>query len=198
MASRKLPPPATRPATNTERGRAAKIRAKKRAGKRLKETERQFLRRYERARDIFSRRPTESRAGGRTKPKTSARQDAHRFARELAEWFAPGAAREQESETLRFATPGAVAIATSEIRWDEGVPVPDLDDIGTIPELAESGRSVGLRGLLERADGTTQWVTLNALTPDWDDAFGDFLDNAEDALEAYAADGVIAVSVIVR
>lgn len=190
MAKRARPPAAARAATNTERGRAAKARARVRAGV-ARRGDRALLRDYDRARKVFASRPAV------LAPRSSARQDAARFARSLGGWL--GAPTGQTSKTLRRADSAhsVRGIGTSDVTYD-GLALLGVGELGEPPELRGSGRSIGVRAELVRDDGSTQWVTLNALTPDWDDALASVYEALDESLEAYNATAIVTISVIAR
>lgn len=185
---------ADRPATKIprrERDRAYRIRRKIREGKRTTKADRDWLRGYERARHGSKRR---------------AADDGLDLAKALGEWlFGPDNSTIERVGWQREPAPGRPGIPIVRVRpvdstygvvaghFESGT----LQDIGAPSMPPSSGRAAAVRVQYDQGDGATRWVSVASYTDDWDLLGDDLSAEIAEAGDAYGAEGIAGIAVMV-
>lgn len=177
-----------KPATSTERSRAARLRARLRAGDGLSRAESRFLDRYERRYDTVAR--AVARVEKARKPRSSREQDAERIAKRLAAW------RGIDAPVKVKPAYGGIGVE-AKVGSRRGATLAGYE-YGSPPDLPKAtGRLAAVRMRIDTPEGK-RWVSMNALTDDWGNLEGE-LDASLDSIEdAYGATGIYGWSVYVR
>lgn len=169
-------PNAERPATRKERSKAYRIRKKRRQKKKLKRDEYNWIRSYEKDRELFKQGPPNSRE----------RKHSKNIAEELESVLNP----KTIPETSREWTPGAIT------RRFEEASIPILDGTAR-PDLGPGdGTAVSIRVEIIDEDGNRRWTTVIAATTDLENVPGDFIAALKEIMLHYKAEAVTAISVI--
>lgn len=193
-----------KPRSNTERGRAAKLRARLRARGRLSRAERAWLAAYERETSRRSKSRSKAKAARAKKPRhRSARADAIRFVLALAKWSG-GAVDDVEARWIRDPKPGRPGSGEARVEVAD-VLGGDPRDFYRILESRglprtpsnPANRAANIRVRVESDEMGDIWLSLAALSKDWDQLIADAMNKLARILEKYQADAIIAWSVYV-
>lgn len=199
MAKRRV----ERAASNTERGRASTLRSRLDAGARIGARDREWLEQYDADRRRFAR----ERAERKPKRPPSARVEAERIARWVADYITEGDFAdviEVDSAWVRKPARGRGGIARAEATWGDEPVIPTRDvERAWWLVVNHSDRVANVRVLVRVGDRPPVWTSLTALTSRWDNIPADMLralDELETRPSLRAGDedadvGIVAVSV---
>ena len=199
----------TRKRTNTERGRAAKLRAKQRARGRLTAAERRWLAAYGRATTAHKARKTSAPTAKKRKPRrrAGAKRDALQILTAWGDWAggmsAPVVSWHSGREPRRGRPGSAVAVADVEMHIPAATDVDafaDLqDELGmpTMPPESGRGASVKLKIKTEMTGRKPMWVSLGNLSSRWQEMTDDAIAKLFEMITRYYATDILAISIYV-
>ena len=187
-------PRAARARSNTERGKASRLRARGRTEP-LSAKDARWLQRYRSA--VFKAKRIRSVRAARQRSRSPA-EDAGALATAIAEWLGQDSVL-QETEAGSLSGGAAVEARLGEPADLEEQPLSGVPDLA--PHLT-GGHAMTVRVELlvsesKRAPGGSRWATILAYTDDPDVAGLDLAVALQEAYDAYRAQGVAAVAVLV-
>lgn len=186
-----------KPKSNTERGRASRLRSRRAAGVVLSARDASFLRQYDRsvvkARAARRKSAAAKRRRERRGPPGSARTAAESLVAALARWMpGPEHGADIDSRWARPPKPGrpGVAVARAEVHATEigGIDPssPEAMEIEA-PEFPESyGRRANVRArIVTEGESVGSWISLGALSANWQNLAIDVRNKFLDYVRSY-------------